>query len=167
MLYALRFEQPGFDSLTIAQHQEGICFIGLGPAAGDKLAAWAKRYLPGSFLLDQNTPILEKARTQLLQYFAGERRAFELPLTFHGTPFQLRVWDLMTLIPYGKTVTYADLATALNNPGAVRAVGQACGANPIPIVVPCHRVLAKGSLGGYTGGLEYKKYLLELEGIGF
>lgn len=108
---------------------------------------------------------LEQAAEQIALYFAGRLRRFELALDLEGTPFQRAVWDLLLAIPYGETRTYEDLARALARPGASRAVGAASGANPVPIVVPCHRVIAKdGTLGGYGGGLERKRALLRLEG---
>ncbi len=110
-------------------------------------------------------PLLQVAVRQISEYFAGARRAFELPLEPRGTPFQLRVWDLLVQIPYGETRTYGELAKLLNRPEASRAVGAANGSNPIPIVIPCHRVIgAGGALTGYGGGLDRKRFLLELEG---
>ncbi len=100
----------------------------------------------------------------LTRYFSGELRQFKLPLAPDGTPFQRRVWDELTRIPYGETISYGELARRLGDPSAVRAVGRANGANPIAIVVPCHRVIgADGTLTGYAGGLERKRALLELE----
>ena len=102
---------------------------------------------------------------QLQEYFAGERRAFDLALLMPGTPFQRAVWSALTAIPYGETVSYAELARRLGRPRAVRAVGSANGANPVPIIVPCHRVIGSdGSLTGFGGGLEVKRRLLALEG---
>lgn len=104
---------------------------------------------------------------QLGEYFAGERRQFDLPLAAAGTPFQRAVWSELSRIPFGETRSYGEVARALGKPGASRAVGRANGANPIPIVVPCHRVLgADGSLTGFGGGLEAKAALLALEGRG-
>jgi O-6-methylguanine DNA methyltransferase len=106
----------------------------------------------------------ETAR-QLRAYFAGQLRRFDLPLDMRGTDFQLRVWREVERIPYGETRSYLQMAEAIGAPRAVRAVGAANGANPIPIVVPCHRVIgASGKLVGYGGGLPLKKRLLELEG---
>ena len=102
---------------------------------------------------------------QLADYFAGQRRAFYVPLDLRGTDFQKRCWRELLKIPYGETRSYADIARAIGNPAAVRAVGLANGQNPIAIVVPCHRVIGSdGSLTGYGGGLEVKRQLLELEG---
>ena len=102
---------------------------------------------------------------QLEEYFAGERRRFDLPLDLRGTDFQQRCWQALLKIPYGETRSYADIARAIGQPSAVRAVGLANGQNPVAIVVPCHRVIGSdGSLTGYGGGLEIKRKLLELEG---
>ncbi len=103
-------------------------------------------------------------RDQLDEYFAGERTAFDLDLEPHGTEFQLQVWGALASIPYGETASYGDIARAVGRPRAVRAVGGANNANPISIIVPCHRVIGSdGSLTGYGGGLEVKRALLALE----
>jgi methylated-DNA-[protein]-cysteine S-methyltransferase len=114
---------------------------------------------------DDAHPMLTEARTQLEAYFAGERTEFDLPLAASGTPFQQRVWDELCAIDYGATSTYGEVAHRLGlPPGAARAVGLANGRNPIPIVVPCHRVVgSKGKLVGYGGGLDRKQKLLSLE----
>ncbi len=105
-----------------------------------------------------------EAAEQLRSYFAGELEAFDLPLAPVGTPFQRRVWDALREVPYGETVTYAELAVAVGRPGAARAVGHANGRNPIAVVIPCHRVIGSdGTLTGYAGGLERKRALLDLE----
>ena len=110
-------------------------------------------------------PTAIEAVRQLRAYFAGQLRRFDLPLDMRGTPFQLLVWRELERIPYGETRSYSQIAAAIGAPRAVRAVGAANGANPIPIVVPCHRVIgAGGKLVGYGGGLPLKKRLLELEG---
>lgn len=110
-------------------------------------------------------PLLDEAERQLREYFAGERRTFDLPLANDGTEFQRKVWGELRRIPYGETATYGEVARRLGyEPVVSRAVGAANGANPLPIVVPCHRVVgADGSLTGYAGGAERKRVLLELE----
>jgi methylated-DNA-[protein]-cysteine S-methyltransferase len=110
---------------------------------------------------------LKDAARQLAQYFDGTRHDFELPLAFEGgTDFQQQVWLTLDTIGYGQTISYAELARRVGRPSAFRAVGQANGANPLPIVLPCHRVLASGGkIGGYGGGLRLKRQLLELEGV--
>ena len=112
------------------------------------------------------SPLLDAAEAQLREYFAGTRRTFDLPLAPRGTAFQQRVWAALRAIPYGETCTYGELAAAIGSPSASRAVGMANHHNPIPIVIPCHRVIgANGTLTGYAGGLEIKRKLLALEGI--
>nr|WP_169449722.1 methylated-DNA--[protein]-cysteine S-methyltransferase [Oceanospirillum beijerinckii] len=110
-------------------------------------------------------PILQQAIQQCQEYFAGQRQNFDLPLAATGTEFQQQVWHALTQIPFGVTWSYQDLANAIGNPKAVRAVGLANGKNPISIIVPCHRVIGKnGKLTGYAGGVEQKEQLLKLEG---
>jgi methylated-DNA-[protein]-cysteine S-methyltransferase len=110
------------------------------------------------------SPLLAEAARQLAAFFDGRLKDFDLPLSPAGTAFENRVWQAMQMIPYGETRTYGDLAHATDS--GPRAVGRACGRNPIPIVIPCHRVLARGGLGGYSGdgGLVTKQRLLALEG---
>jgi len=109
-------------------------------------------------------PVLAQARAQLAEYFAGQRTRFDLPLDPRGTSFQQAVWRALLAVPFGGTSTYGAIAAAIRKPSAVRAVGSAIGANPISIVVPCHRVIGRdGSLTGYAGGLERKAKLLALE----
>lgn len=112
-----------------------------------------------------NDPLLDEANKQLNEYFSGERTDFDLPIASDGTEFQNKVWSELTKIPYGETASYGQVAARLGYaPGISRAVGAANGANPIPIVVPCHRVIgADGSLVGYAGGVKRKQILLELE----
>jgi methylated-DNA-[protein]-cysteine S-methyltransferase len=111
--------------------------------------------------------VLTQAHHQLGEYFAGARRVFDLPLRPAGTEFQRRVWEVLATVPWGTTTTYGALAARLGlPPGASRAVGSANGANPLPVVLPCHRVIGSdGSLTGYAGGLERKALLLRLEGV--
>jgi methylated-DNA-[protein]-cysteine S-methyltransferase len=115
---------------------------------------------------DDSTPLLDAARAQLTDYFAGRLQQFDLPVAPRGGDFERAVWTELVRIPYGRTLTYGDLAARINS--VARAVGGACGANPIPIIIPCHRVLAAGGgMGGFSapGGVETKRRLLELEGI--
>ncbi|AWV07932.1 methylated-DNA--[protein]-cysteine S-methyltransferase [Marilutibacter maris] len=110
-------------------------------------------------------PLLDAVAAQLDDYFAGRRTGFDLPLAPEGTAFQRSVWLELARIPYGSTVSYAQMASRVGRPAAVRAVGAANGRNPLPIVLPCHRVIgADGSLTGFGGGLPTKQFLLELEG---
>jgi len=129
---------------------EAIHFIGFpeGPKAMEAQPGWT---------LDNDG--FESAQTQFAEYFAGERREFDLPLAPKGTPFQLEVWQALQDIPYGETCSYRDIAQRIKRPKAVRAVGAANGSNPLPIVVPCHRVIgSNGKLTGFGGGLPTKQY---------
>ena len=122
-------------------------------------------YRPPQGERNDRRTIIEETGRQLRDYFAGTRRQFDLPLDPQGTAFQMRVWQHLVTIPFGVTRSYRQVAEAIGSPAAVRAVGAANGANPIPIVVPCHRVIgANGKLTGYGGGLPLKQRLLELEG---
>lgn len=135
----------------------------VGSEAGlTKLHFWP--FTPPVTARTPEVPLLRAAVAQLAEYFAGERTAFDLPLTPPGTAFQRRVWDELARIPYGTTTTYGAVALRLGDPKSVRAVGLANGRNPIGIVVPCHRVVgADGKLRGYAGGIERKQQLLALE----
>lgn len=111
-----------------------------------------------------SSPLLERTARELDEYFARKRRTFDLPLSLHGTPFQMRVWAALQQIPYGETRSYAQVAAMAGSPKAYRAVGMANHRNPVSILVPCHRVInADGGMGGYGGGLEIKQFLLALE----
>ena len=139
-----------------------------GPMALEGESALTRLWLPGTLPdLDgrgEETPLLRAAREALLAYFAGERRDFDLPLAPAGTDFQRAVWETLRAIPYGQTRTYGEIAAAVGRPRAVRAVGQANHVNPLPIFIPCHRVVGKGgALTGYAGGLDLKRALLALE----
>jgi len=133
--------------------------------------AIARLYLPNSptpRVASHATPLLARGRAQLLEYLAGERKRFDLPLAPEGTPFQRRVWRALEDIPWGQTRTYRQVAQAVGCPKGFRAVGMANHANPIPIFIPCHRVVgADGSLTGYGGGVELKRALLAIEGLTF
>ena len=133
-------------------------------ARGDELAGV---YLPdraAPAAAERSSPVLVRAARQLAEYFAGGRRAFDLPLAPDGTGFQQLVWRTLLAIPYGQTRSYGELARAIGRPSASRAVGAANGRNPLAIVVPCHRVIgASGELTGYAGGMAAKRWLLELE----
>lgn len=112
----------------------------------------------------EKTPLLAEAERQLDQYFRGKRKSFELPLFYAGTQFQESVWEALLTIPYGETRSYGAIAQQIGNPKAPRAVGLANNRNPIAIIIPCHRVIgADGSLVGFGGGLDFKRFLLDLE----
>ncbi len=136
---------------------------------GLQTISWEKKPVPMTAKLDAKSPearVLAQAVEELEEYFRGERKDFTVSLDAHGTPFQDRVWSELKKIPYGKTCSYGDIATRIKRKGAMRAVGTANGRNPLPIVVPCHRVIAANQkLGGYTGGTQIKKKLLAIEGL--
>lgn len=118
-----------------------------------------------AWIEDPAWPPLRDCAAQVAEYFAGERGRFDLPLAPRGTPFQRRVWQEIAQVPYGETISYAELARRAGSPGSARAAGAATGRNPLALVVPCHRIVAAdGSLTGYAGGLGRKARLLELEG---
>lgn len=115
---------------------------------------------------ERKSELTDRAAEQLIEYFDKKRTSFDLPVFPDGTPFQMKVWKALQSIPYGEVRTYAQIAEAIGKPGAVRAVGNACGANPIPIVIPCHRVVAKDGIGGFSAGKhpeKLKELLLKLE----
>jgi methylated-DNA-[protein]-cysteine S-methyltransferase len=146
---------------------EVVVATAVGPigltAAGDALTGvWLRATKPCGPAPARG--VLAEAARQLASYFAGRLRVFDLPLAPRGTPFQVAVWDALRTIPYGETWSYADLARQIGRPIAVRAVGAANGQNPLPIVVPCHRVIgSNGRLVGFGGGLDMKRALLDIE----
>ncbi len=127
----------------------------------------------GVYLPNSNLPfgectdcsVLTEATRQIDEYLTGKRMTFDLPLKMEGTDFRKKVWDELCKIPYGEVATYSDIAKRIGRPNAYRAVGNACNSNPIPLIVPCHRVVASGGIGGYGGGLSLKKKLMTIEGI--
>lgn len=141
---------------------------------GDLYLVASEKFLHGIFWKDQNitkemkgsasSKLLDRTEKQVTEYLSGKRTTFEIPLKLEGTEFQKRVWAELEKIPYGETRSYKQIASALNDVNACRAVGTANGRNPISLIVPCHRVINEGGkLGGYAGGLEAKEFLLELE----
>lgn len=145
---AIAFNSP-IGPLTIHEHDGAIVAVDWG---------WPPE--------SEETPLLIKARDQLEEYFDGTRQAFDLPLTPFGTAFQMKVWAALAAVPFGSVTTYGQLAAELGT--APRALGGACGRNPIPVLIPCHRVLGSDNrLGGYSGmdGIDTKRFLLKLEGV--
>ena len=136
-------------------------------AAGEEDGCITRIYLPNTpmpRLMPHKTPLLERAQGQILEYFNGQRQVFDLPLSPVGTQFQQTVWKALLDIPSGETESYGELAARIGCPGGARAVGLANRNNPLPILIPCHRVVgAKGALTGYAGGVELKQRLLEHE----
>jgi len=149
--------------VTLAADTRGtLVYLGFGER--DPRSRLLEALDPEAGALALDPAVLAPARRQLEAYFRGELRQFDLPIAPRGTPFQLRVWAELLRIPYGATISYGELARRLGDPKLTRAVGAANGANPISIIVPCHRVIgADGSLTGYGGGLEVKRGLLALE----
>ena len=157
---------PIGDMLALAA-DEGLCALEFG-GPGQRLSRLERRlsrWFPPHEIVDGDTPAIVRSREWLAAYFDGSNAAIgDLPVAMHGAPFEQRVWRALLTIPPGTTTSYGALATALGCPGASRAVGAANGANPIAIVVPCHRVIgSSGSLVGYGGGLDRKTWLLEHE----
>ena len=152
MLDWCHWTEPGGSIFRLTAGDQGLRSIDFRPGPAPESAP------------NENHAILAETARQLAAYFAGDLREFSLPLDLQGTEFQLRVWHALLRIPYGATVSYRNIAVSIGCSNAVRAVGAANGANPIPIVVPCHRVIgSSGKLVGYGGGLPLKKRLLELE----
>jgi len=151
---------------TVMATEVGVCWAGTPGTSPHEGLSWAERRLSFSHVVEaEEIASLQHAMEQLRRYLAGERVLFTCPLDLHGTPFQVSVWQELFRIPYGETRSYAEIASALGRPRAVRAVGAANGANPVAIIVPCHRVIgSNGTLTGYGGGLLTKRWLLSLEG---
>jgi len=150
-------------TLRFASTEAGLAYVELAHANGRGLRGWIDRCAAGAECCEAFAPNKEAVR-QVMEFLEGKRTEFELPLDLRGTSFQRAVWDHLLEIPYGETRAYADVARAVGRPKAVRAVGAANGSNPVPLVVPCHRVIASdGTLGGYGGGLEVKQRLLAME----
>jgi O-6-methylguanine DNA methyltransferase len=149
--------------LQLAATDRGICGLSFVESTLQFLAEMAR--VTGIEAWDRDSdPVLIQAAGQLEEYFTARRREFQLPLDLRGTPFQRKVWNALLDIPYGETRSYAQLARSIGEPKAFRAVGAANGANPISIVIPCHRVISSGGgLGGYSGGVPLKRRLLALE----
>lgn len=150
-------------SFRVATTQSGLAYLELPHASGRGMRSWLDLHAPDAKLVDDEVPC-RAAIEQVLEYLARERTAFDLPLDLRGTPFQRDVWSALLEIPYGEARSYADIARAVGRPKATRAVGMANNANPVALVVPCHRVIAAdGSLGGYGGGADLKRRLLAME----
>ncbi|WP_040949602.1 methylated-DNA--[protein]-cysteine S-methyltransferase [Gorillibacterium massiliense] len=165
VLYYEEMQAP-HGTLTLYATDKGLCRIGFScfADAWPGLSSWALR-ITGAKAEPQHDPArLESYAAQLAEYFAGSRKVFDLPLDLHGTPFQIKVWQELERIPYGETRSYKQIAESIGAPKAVRAVGGANNRNPLPFILPCHRVVgASGALVGYAGGLPLKERLLQLE----
>ncbi|WNQ14146.1 methylated-DNA--[protein]-cysteine S-methyltransferase [Paenibacillus aurantius] len=164
-MYYDEIETP-IGPLVLCAGEEGLCRIEFGSFRRGEpfLEAWSRKYT-GADRLVRDDRFLQPAVDQLQQYFAGERTAFDLPIQLYGSDFQVKVWRALTGIPYGETRSYKEIGEVIGAPKAVRAVGGANNRNPLPIVVPCHRVIgSNGAMVGYGGGLAIKEQLLGLEG---
>jgi O-6-methylguanine DNA methyltransferase len=157
----------GWDyDLTLAVTAQGLCRLGLGQALEEEeaLAVWARRWFP-DYRLNRARQANLGFIKELEEYLAGKRQIFTLPLHLKGTSFQIRVWEELCRIPYGQTRSYAFIAKQIGCPQGCRAVGSANNSNPVPLIIPCHRVIGQnGSLTGYRSGLDLKLKLLQLEG---
>jgi O-6-methylguanine DNA methyltransferase len=157
-----QIESP-IGSLRLLSTARGLAYVELPHASGRGLEGWLRRSLPGVRCEEAFAPN-RAAAVQIVEYLEGKRRRFDLALDLRGTAFQQAVWRALVAIDYGETRSYAQVADTIGKPRAVRAVGAANGANPLALVVPCHRVIAAdGTLGGYGGGLELKARLLAME----
>lgn len=164
VLYRSNLESP-IGKLELLSTKNGLVVLHLGRATRRRLEGWARQSFPNASIVDARKEHVTFTK-QLGDYFEGRKRVFDLPLDLRGSEFQLAVWAEVGRIPYGSTVTYGEIAHMIGRPRASRAVGAANGANPIPIVIPCHRVIGSdGSLTGYGGGLARKRWLLAHEGV--
>ncbi len=166
VLYWSSVPSPLGECIVMATN-EGVCWTGTpGSAVDDGLFRTNRWFRIDRVVQGEQVEPLQRAVDELRRYFAGERVEFSCQLDLRGTPFQLAVWQELSRIPYGETRTYGEIAHAIGQLNASRAVGAANGANPVAIIVPCHRVIgSNGALTGYGGGLSTKAWLLSLEGV--
>ena len=160
-LYRHVYSSPVGDILLLSS-EAGLCFVGLPNISTEAVEAFVQRNFKDA-VVEDNFSANRQAENELAAYFAGTRREFTLSLDLKADGFLRDVLLMVTEIPYGKLRTYGDIAKALGQPGAAQAVGNANSANPIPIIIPCHRVVASNGLGGYGGGIALKKKLLAIE----
>lgn len=153
--------------LLLAATQTGVCRIALPNETFEDFRRWVEAHTQGARMIPDDQRLAD-CRQQLQQYFEGQRQTFQLKLNLRGTPFQTAVWRALGEIPFGEVRSYSDVAQAVGRVRAVRAVAAANGQNPVPIVLPCHRVIGKnGTLTGFRGGLRLKQRLLQLEGVDY
>ncbi len=163
MLYCTSFE-TNIGIIYIASSEKGVCKISLTLNSSAEFKSWIKKHF-SEYEIVESRKENKDAIEQIKLYLARKLKEFDLPIDMIGTDFQKKVWRETMKIPYGETITYSTLAKRIRKPNSQRAVGNALGANPLPIIVPCHRVIASdGSLGGYSGGIKIKEFLLGLEG---
>lgn len=151
--------------LTIVGTKKGLCILEFGSMEDveERLSGWLKKQSFAGELINSREALLQVVHA-LEEYFSGNLEKFDLPIDLHGTPFQKKVWNELLNIEYGTTKSYKDIAEAIAAPKAVRAIGTAIGQNPVPIIIPCHRVInSNGKLGGFTGGIDKKQKLLKIE----
>ena len=150
--------------IRLVVSETGLYKLALGQRSDNDFHSWLARVVKPSCVIHRCTPLVGLALAELEAYLCGQLQTFQTPMELHGTPFQRQVWAEVAGIPYGMTATYGEIAARVGRPKAIRAVGAANGANPLPLFVPCHRVVgADGGLRGYGGGLEVKAALLQLE----
>lgn len=151
--------------LLLGVHGDCLCLCDwMREGRTEKTIRKIEKYLEGRERISDDLKLLSKAERQLDEYFERRRTGFDLPLHPYGTDFQLKVWEILMNVPYGRTSTYKSIAEASLRPSAIRAVANSIGANPMSIIIPCHRIIgADGDLAGYAGGVDAKKYLIELE----
>ena len=162
VIHTAEFETP-FGAMACASSGRGLCFIELPRASGRGIAGWVRRFAPDARVVAGYAPN-RAAIAQLSDFLAGKREEFRLDLDLRATGFQIRVYAALLEIPYGELRSYGEIARSIGEPSAARAVGAAVGDNPLPLVIPCHRVIeSSGKLGGFAGGVGLKKRLLALE----
>jgi O-6-methylguanine DNA methyltransferase len=162
VIHTAEFDSP-FGAMACASTSRGLCFIELPRASGRGVAGWTRRFAEGARVTTGYAPN-RVAVAQIQDYLAGKREEFRVELDLRATGFQIRVYAALLDIPYGEVRSYGEIARAIGEPNAARAVGAAVGDNPLPLVVPCHRVIeSSGKLGGFAGGVALKKRLLALE----
>lgn len=149
--------------LYLAKTDKGLCYIGSPNKAFEELETWVKKKIKGAEL-EENPAVFKEDIKGLLDYMYGRTHDFKMPCHIIGTDFQKQVWQAMEEVPYGTTTTYKAIAEKINNPKAVRAVGTAIGANPLLMILPCHRIVTvSGGLSGFRAGLDMKAFLIDLE----
>ncbi|UCH78774.1 MAG: methylated-DNA--[protein]-cysteine S-methyltransferase [Candidatus Coatesbacteria bacterium] len=149
----------------LAASAGGVVAVGLPGRAGAAFFEYLRRKFPGFLYLERPSPDLDQGRREIEEYLAGDRREFSVPFHLRVTPFQFRVLEAISAVPYGETATYGEIAARIGSPRGARAVGAACSANPIPLIIPCHRLVGAAGPGGYGGGLALKRKLLHHEGV--
>lgn len=163
VVYWSAFEHDNIQ-LYLAASKKGLCYVALPNESFETMEQWVFRHFSAPTLVESDS-FLRSYADQLHQYFQKQLKIFQVSLDLRGTPFQVSVWNELSRIPFGITCSYYDIALRLDNPKATRAVGTANGKNPIPIIIPCHRVIGKNTLTGFRGGLRFKETFLQLEGI--